>query len=108
MKATADHDRWWRTLPAQGGDRGFGVLQLVASWPTGDSLPPGLRHTTADALVYLVTNAASRIRLAAPFMDETGVGYLTDALVSATRREVTVELFLSTRSTHGGRAVADL
>jgi hypothetical protein len=29
VKATADHDRWWRTLPAQGGDRGFGVLHLA-------------------------------------------------------------------------------
>ena len=29
MKATADHGRWWRTLPAQGSDRGFGALQLA-------------------------------------------------------------------------------
>jgi transposase len=28
VKATADHGRWWRTLPAQGSDRGFGALQL--------------------------------------------------------------------------------
>src|ERR1039457_2955474 len=28
MKATADHGRWWRTLPAQGSDRGFGALHL--------------------------------------------------------------------------------
>ena len=30
MKATADHGRWWRTLPAQSSDRGFGALQLRA------------------------------------------------------------------------------
>ena len=29
MKATADHGRWWQTMPAQGSDRGFGALQLV-------------------------------------------------------------------------------
>src|ERR1035438_8974049 len=29
VKATADHGRWWRTLPVQGSDRGFGALQLV-------------------------------------------------------------------------------
>ena len=29
MKATADHGRWWRTLPAQGSDRGFGALPLL-------------------------------------------------------------------------------
>src|ERR1039457_222259 len=28
VKATADHGRWWRTLPVQGSDRGFGALQL--------------------------------------------------------------------------------
>ena len=30
MKATADHGRWWRTLPAQSSDRGFGALHLPA------------------------------------------------------------------------------
>jgi hypothetical protein len=29
VTATADHDRWWRTLPARGGDRGFRVLHLA-------------------------------------------------------------------------------
>jgi hypothetical protein len=29
VNATADHDRWWRTLPAQGSDRDFGALQLA-------------------------------------------------------------------------------
>ena len=33
MKATADHGRWRRTLPAQGSDRGFGALQPEASRP---------------------------------------------------------------------------
>src|ERR1039457_4401509 len=28
VKATADHGRWWRTLPAQRSDRGFGALHL--------------------------------------------------------------------------------
>ena len=28
MKATADHGRWWRTLPVQGSDLGFGALHL--------------------------------------------------------------------------------
>ena len=28
VKATADHGRWWRTLPAQSSDRGFGALHL--------------------------------------------------------------------------------
>jgi transposase len=31
VKATADHGRWWRTLPAQSSDRGFGALQAGAS-----------------------------------------------------------------------------
>ena len=30
VKATADHGRWWRTLPAQSSDRGFGALHLPA------------------------------------------------------------------------------
>ena len=37
MKATADHGRWWRTLPAQGSDRGFGALQLEAPAPLRSS-----------------------------------------------------------------------
>jgi hypothetical protein len=33
VKAPADHGRWWRTLPAQGSDRGFGALHLRFSYP---------------------------------------------------------------------------
>ena len=29
MKTTADHDRCWGTLPAQGADRGSGALHLA-------------------------------------------------------------------------------
>lgn len=85
-----------------------GPWELVASWPSSESLPQGLRRTTGETLIYLVTSAIYRIRLAAPFMDESGVGYLIDALVAATRRDVVVELFLPTRSTHGAQAVSDL
>jgi hypothetical protein len=38
VKATADHGRWWRTLPAQGNDRGFGALQLGSERLTGATL----------------------------------------------------------------------
>jgi hypothetical protein len=31
VNATADHDRWWRSLPAQGSDRDFGALHLRIS-----------------------------------------------------------------------------
>src|ERR1035438_1723194 len=35
VKATPDHGRWWRTLPAQRSNRGFGTLQLVIECVVG-------------------------------------------------------------------------
>jgi len=85
-----------------------GAWELVASWPSGESMPQGLRRTTGETLIYLITSAVRRIRLVAPFMDESGVGYLVDALAAATRRNVSVELFVPTRSTHCVEAIAAL
>lgn len=77
--------------------------ELVATVPS--PLPSGLRRTTAETLVHLVTNAQIRVRLASPFIDEVGLGYLTDAVVAATGRTVTVDIFLPTRSTHAATAI---
>jgi len=80
--------------------------ELVATAPS--PLPAGLRRTTAETLVNLLSGSRARARLVAPFVDEVGMGYLTDAIVAATRRRVAVEVFLPVRSTHSARATRDL
>lgn len=70
------------------------VWEVVASLPPGaGSLVPGLRRTTGETLIGLASTAQERIRLVAPYVDEPGLGFLTDAIVAATRRGVVVELF---------------
>lgn len=81
---------------------------LVASLPAGTRLPTGLRRTTGETLMQLVTQATTRLRLVAPFIDRGGTTFLADALAAATTRRVAVEILLPTRSTHAGDALKDL
>lgn len=69
------------------------LWEAVASLPVGVPLPPGLRRTTGETMIGLASTARTRIRFAAPYIDETGIGFLTDSIVAATERGVTVELF---------------
>jgi phosphatidylserine/phosphatidylglycerophosphate/cardiolipin synthase-like enzyme len=81
---------------------------LVASLPAGTPLPPGLRRTTGETLMQLVTQATSRLRLAAPFIDRGGTSFLAHAFVAATARQVSVQVLLPTRSTHAADALDEL
>jgi phosphatidylserine/phosphatidylglycerophosphate/cardiolipin synthase-like enzyme len=81
---------------------------LVASLPAGVPLPTGLRRTTGETLVQLVTQASRTLRLVAPFIDRTGLSFLADALAAATARGVRLEVLVPTRSTHAGDALDDL
>lgn len=81
---------------------------LVASLPTGTPLPAGLRHTTGETLMQLVSQSSRTLRLAAPFIDLPGISFLADALAAATARGVALQLFLPTRSTHAGDALNEL
>lgn len=74
--------------------------ELVATRPTGIPAPTGLRRGTGETLLHLAARAHRRIRLAAPFMDETGLTFLREAIVGATQRGVTVEIFAPTRGAH--------
>jgi len=65
----------------------------VASLPRRLSLPDGLNRTTGETLIGLANGATARLRLAAPYMDREGLGYLADSVVAATIRGVRVELF---------------
>jgi phosphatidylserine/phosphatidylglycerophosphate/cardiolipin synthase-like enzyme len=67
--------------------------EVVASLPTGVALPRGLTRTTGETMISLASNARQQIRLAAPYVDEAGIGFLTDSIVAASRRGVLVELF---------------
>jgi phosphatidylserine/phosphatidylglycerophosphate/cardiolipin synthase-like enzyme len=69
------------------------LWEVVASLPAGAALPLGLHRTTGETMVGLASSAEHRLRFAAPYVDEAGIGYLTDAIVSATRRGVTVDVF---------------
>ncbi|PZF83940.1 phospholipase D-like domain-containing protein [Jiangella anatolica] len=81
---------------------------LVASLPSGASLPAGLRHTTGETLVQLVVGATQRLCLAAPFIDRRGLSFMGDALAAATSRGVRLEILLPTRSTQADDALHDL
>jgi phosphatidylserine/phosphatidylglycerophosphate/cardiolipin synthase-like enzyme len=81
---------------------------LVASMPAGVPLPTGLRRTTGETLVQLVTQANRTLRLVAPFIDRTGLSFLADALAAATARGVRLEVLVPTRSTHARGALEDL
>lgn len=67
--------------------------EAVASLPRGLSPPAGLRRTTGETLIALVAEARTSLRLAAPYVDDAGLGYLIDPLVTATIRGVDVEVF---------------
>jgi phosphatidylserine/phosphatidylglycerophosphate/cardiolipin synthase-like enzyme len=81
---------------------------LVASMPVGVRLPEGLRRTTGETLVQLVTQATRTLRLVAPFIDRTGLAFLADALAAATGRGVHLEILVPTRSTHAADALDHL
>jgi phosphatidylserine/phosphatidylglycerophosphate/cardiolipin synthase-like enzyme len=67
--------------------------EVVASLPIGATLPPGLRRMTGETMIGLASTARNRIRFAAPYVDASGIGFLTDSIAAATRRGVVVELF---------------
>lgn len=67
---------------------------VVASLPAGRApLPRGLRRRTGESMIGLASTARYRIRLAAPYVDEPGIGFLADAIAAATQRGVVVDLF---------------
>jgi phosphatidylserine/phosphatidylglycerophosphate/cardiolipin synthase-like enzyme len=83
--------------------------EVVASLPAdGGPLPRGLRRTTGETMIGLASTARDRIRLAAPYVDEPGIGFLADALAAATRRGVAVELFDPVRWEPARAAIAAL
>ena len=75
--------------------------EAVASIPSNMELPERLERITAETLIGLANHAARKLRLAAPYMDVQGLGYLMDSLVAATLRRVEVEIV---RSVSGQRA----
>ena len=81
---------------------------LVASLSVGVALPSGLRRTTGETLVQLAAQSRRTLRLAAPFVDRSGLGFIGDALSAATARGVSLELMLPTRSTHADDALDEL
>jgi phosphatidylserine/phosphatidylglycerophosphate/cardiolipin synthase-like enzyme len=64
--------------------------ELVASLPVGARLPFGLRRTTGETLMQLVTQATRSLRLVAPFIDRPGMAFLADALAASTDLEQTI------------------
>lgn len=81
---------------------------LVASLPAGTPLPSGLRRTTGETLMQLVSQATKSLLLVAPFIDGAGMVFLADALAAATARGVRFQVLLPTRSTHASAALNDL
>lgn len=71
--------------------------ELVASLPASLRLPAGLRRTTGETLVGLVSEAEKSVRIVAPYVDETGLGIMADVAAAATARGVEVEMFQQQR-----------
>ena len=71
--------------------------ELVASLPASLRLPAGLRRTTGETLVGLVSEAEGSVRIVAPYVDETGLGIVADVAAAATARGVVVEVFQQQR-----------
>jgi phosphatidylserine/phosphatidylglycerophosphate/cardiolipin synthase-like enzyme len=71
--------------------------ELVASLPPDARLPGGLRRTTGETLVALVSEAEHIVRVVAPYVDSAGLGLLVDVLAAATERGVVVEVFQQSR-----------
>lgn len=67
--------------------------EVVASLPRGTALPDGVRRTTGETMIGLVSQAKRALRFTAPYIDNPGIGFLTDAVVAATLRGVIVELY---------------
>lgn len=81
---------------------------LVVTLPPGARFPQGLERSTGETLLHLITGATGSVRLIAPFIDQQGLGFLSDALAGATNRGARVEILLPTRSTHAPDALGEL
>jgi PLD-like domain len=77
--------------------------ELVASLPASLQLPAGLRRTTGETLVGLVSEAERLVRIVAPYVDETGLGVVAEVAAAATTRGVELEVFQQTRWARGER-----
>jgi len=82
--------------------------ELVASLPPGTTLPDGLRRTTGETLIQLVSQSSRSLRLVAPFIDWPAMSFLSDALSAVTSRGVSLQILLPTRSTHASDALDQL
>jgi len=81
---------------------------LVVSLPAGTPLPLGLRRTTGETLMQLVSQSTRTLRFVAPFIDWLGLSFLSDALSAATARGVKLQILLPTRSSHATDALREL
>jgi phosphatidylserine/phosphatidylglycerophosphate/cardiolipin synthase-like enzyme len=70
-----------------------GIWELVATLRWEARSPNGLRRTTAETLIGLVSQAVGRLRCAAPYVDPIGIGFFADAIAGATACGVAVEVF---------------
>lgn len=83
---------------------GYRSNQQSDSWepvitsPANIQMPSGITRSTAETLVGAITAAEHQVRLAVPFIDERGIGYIAEALAAASKRGVGVQVILSTRS----------
>ncbi len=65
----------------------------VASLPATLQLPAGLRRTTGETIVGLVSEAMRSVRVLAPYVDEAGLGVVAEVAAAATARGVRLEVF---------------
>lgn len=76
----------------------------VLTQAPGLGLPAGATRRTLESFVGLMNEGTTRIRLAAPFVDETASEYLAGPLGAALERGVTVQILMSRWSRRTRRA----
>ena len=84
------------------------MWETVASLPSHFVLPNRLDRTTTETLIGLANSAQLSLRLAVPYMDIEGVGYLEDSIVAATLRSVQVRLIRPVSGTREDESVDHL
>ena len=82
--------------------------QSVVSIPAQLKLPRSIIRTTAETLIGLTNEATTKVRFAAPFIDESGLKVLTESVISATLRAVDVEVVRPLRGDREHAALEEL
>ncbi|MFD1935143.1 phospholipase D-like domain-containing protein [Nonomuraea mangrovi] len=82
--------------------------ELVATLPGHVSLPQGLRRTTGETLVQLITAAQVHVKAVAPYMTRGGLDHLGPGFAAATKRGVEIEIMIPSGASLTSTTLAEM